>query len=286
MIINREKLRHSAQSADEVLSRLDKPEDLGLEVVLRGKSKPMLGELQAVCEYWSNASPTTVLALFAQIDRLEAQVKTLQSDANSWQSGYDEGRRIGTKTALDERSQLKALLDDLTPDFDEVARICRALAWLGVAVPAGGEEQAARWRDLVRQVVLAAEQSKMLRQDAGDIQALRRRAEFWRSPADMPEQGRPVIVLRDAISVGNSLHPGARCGRWLELTSSMGTMFTCDAVSKGNVIGWADVDEFLDLGKASHGMNHSRMVKRDLSEMNSSEKGAVYADVAKEISHE
>ncbi len=41
-------------------------------------------------------------------DALKAQVKMLQSDANSWQSGYDEGRTMGTKTAYSDREQLKA----------------------------------------------------------------------------------------------------------------------------------------------------------------------------------
>ncbi|WP_210015054.1 hypothetical protein [Pseudomonas palmensis] len=30
-----------------------------------------------------------------------------QPDKSEWQSGYDEGRRMGVKTALDERDQLK-----------------------------------------------------------------------------------------------------------------------------------------------------------------------------------
>ncbi|MFJ3117844.1 hypothetical protein ACIPI6_15015 [Pseudomonas protegens] len=64
----------------------------------------------------------TVLALIAENDRLAAQVSTLQANANSWQSGYDEGRRVGTKTALAERDQLKAenealrkRIEDLSP---------------------------------------------------------------------------------------------------------------------------------------------------------------------------
>lgn len=53
-------------------------------------------------------APDMVLALIVENERLTAQVSTLQTDANSWQSGYDEGRRMGTKTALAERDQLKA----------------------------------------------------------------------------------------------------------------------------------------------------------------------------------
>lgn len=79
-------------------------------------------------------------------------------------------------------------------------------------------------------------------------EALRRRAEFWRSPGDMPESGAEVVALRDAGSVGNGLHPGSRTGRWLELTTTFGSMFACDAISTGRVIGWAPAEEFLGFG--------------------------------------
>ena len=38
-------------------------------------------------------------ALEAERERLRAQVSALQSDANSWQSGYDKGREDGAKAA-------------------------------------------------------------------------------------------------------------------------------------------------------------------------------------------
>lgn len=34
-------------------------------------------------------------------------------DKSEWQAGYDEGRRMGTKTALDEREQLRAEVEAL-----------------------------------------------------------------------------------------------------------------------------------------------------------------------------
>lgn len=37
--------------------------------------------------------------LKSENERLRNQVIVLQSDANSWQSGYNEGRRMGTKSA-------------------------------------------------------------------------------------------------------------------------------------------------------------------------------------------
>lgn len=59
------------------------------------------------------AKPAAVLALISEVEALRSQVAILQSDANSWQSGYDEGRRMGTKTALDEREQLRKDKDRL-----------------------------------------------------------------------------------------------------------------------------------------------------------------------------
>ncbi len=54
------------------------------------------------------ADPATILALLAERDCLIAQVKVLQAAPDSWQSGYNEGRRMGTKTAYSEREQLRA----------------------------------------------------------------------------------------------------------------------------------------------------------------------------------
>lgn len=122
-----------------------------------------------------------IAELQAQSQRLQQQVATLQSDPNSWQSGYDEGRRMGTKTMLETRA-----LD---------ARL----------------------------------------------------AGFWNSPKELPPAGVPLVVLRDGVNVGNSQHPGHRSGRWLELTTTLNTMFACDAVSTGQVIGWVRADELQGL---------------------------------------
>lgn len=63
--------------------------------------------------------PVAVLALIAESARLATQVSTLQTDANSWQSGYDEGRRIGAKTALSERDQLKMQVEKFRIDAQD-----------------------------------------------------------------------------------------------------------------------------------------------------------------------
>lgn len=49
---------------------------------------------------------TNLVLAKAEAQALRDQVKALQSDANSYQSGYDEGRRMGTKHRQDEVEQL------------------------------------------------------------------------------------------------------------------------------------------------------------------------------------
>lgn len=54
------------------------------------------------------ASPEGVLSLLDESAVLHAQVKTLQSDENSWQSGYDKGREMGAKHRSAEAAKLRA----------------------------------------------------------------------------------------------------------------------------------------------------------------------------------
>ena len=56
-------------------------------------------------------------ALEAECDRLRAQVSALQSDANSWQSGYDKGREDGAKAAEGWKAQHAR-------DSAELRRLC------------------------------------------------------------------------------------------------------------------------------------------------------------------
>lgn len=64
-----------------------------------------------------------------------------------------------------QRDQLKADLSRVEPCFDDVQALVGALGWLGHSTPEGGEECAARWLELVRTLIRAAGQSKMLRMD-------------------------------------------------------------------------------------------------------------------------
>lgn len=51
--------------------------------------------------------------LLLENQALHKQVKVLQSAENSYQTGYDDGRRMGSKVALSERQQLKRELEAL-----------------------------------------------------------------------------------------------------------------------------------------------------------------------------
>ena len=67
-------------------------------------------------------------ALAAECERLRAQVSALQSDANSWQSGYDKGREDGAKAAEGWKAQHardSAELRRLCSERDEQWRIRR-----------------------------------------------------------------------------------------------------------------------------------------------------------------
>lgn len=63
---------------------------------------------KAATTFMGLATPDAVLALIEQVRVLTDQVKVLQADPNSWQSGYDRGRELGGKHAQSERAQLKA----------------------------------------------------------------------------------------------------------------------------------------------------------------------------------
>ena len=58
-----------------------------------------------------------IAALEAECERLRAQVSALQSDANSWQSGYDKGREDGAKAAEGWKAQHAR-------DSAELRRLC------------------------------------------------------------------------------------------------------------------------------------------------------------------
>ncbi len=62
---------------------------------------------------------TDLVLAKAEAQALRDQVKALQSDANSYQSGYDEGRRMGTKHRQDEVEQLTREVAELREKNDK-----------------------------------------------------------------------------------------------------------------------------------------------------------------------
>lgn len=76
-----------------------------LELRFDSAKHPELGSLVVTLQRVEGKTPHQLREVAeAQVSRLTKQVAVLQSDANSWQSGYDEGRRMGTKTMLETRA--------------------------------------------------------------------------------------------------------------------------------------------------------------------------------------
>lgn len=78
-------------------------------------------EREAKARFIGHATPAAVRGLIAENERLNSQVQTLQANPNSWQSGYDEGRRMGTKHRADEVEQLQAEVEALRKALSECA---------------------------------------------------------------------------------------------------------------------------------------------------------------------
>lgn len=125
-------------------------------------------------------------ALEAECDKLRAQVSALQSDANSWQSGYDKGREDGAKAAdgwkaqhardsaelrrlCAERDALHAEAEVLRVVLHEIASVNpaeRGIEWAKSyacdGLKGAGSELYARWLDTFKEAeALRAQRNKM-----------------------------------------------------------------------------------------------------------------------------
>ena len=81
--------------------------------------------------------------LEAECERLRAQVSALQSDANSWQSGYDKGREDGAKAAEGWKAQHAR-------DSAELRRLCAEREAISAELEAikGQQPVAFYWQDI------------------------------------------------------------------------------------------------------------------------------------------
>jgi hypothetical protein len=76
-----------------------------LELRFNSAKHPELGPLVVTLQRVEGKTPHQLREVAeAQNRTLTEQVAVLQSDANSWQSGYDEGRRMGSKTMQEART--------------------------------------------------------------------------------------------------------------------------------------------------------------------------------------
>lgn len=157
----------------------------------------------------AKASPKTVQALIAEIDRL----KGIRPDAAPrppagsglprygirW-NGPDQPLSVpmdnGYWTPWHLAANVAELLEGCEPGYSDVERLCKVLSYLGVSTPESMEQSCARWLSLVRTLLRTAETSKLLRQDAETIaeyerlkaenEALRADASRYRYMRDFP----------------------------------------------------------------------------------------------------
>lgn len=111
----------------------------------------------------------------AERDRLREQVKALQSDANSWQSGYNKGRHDGSKHRQSEVQQLRADTEALRVALLGIASVNpaeRGIEWAKAYASDGlsgtGSELYIRWLETFKEV-------EALRKDAERYRWLRGR---------------------------------------------------------------------------------------------------------------
>ena len=104
-------LHAGAEAANAVTGRV------GVALSINSAEGVSQAEVNAVTRFYGLATPATVLGVIddlchhkAKCQTLTEQVAVLQSDANSWQSGYDRGRRAAAKLSEGERKHVDRYL--------------------------------------------------------------------------------------------------------------------------------------------------------------------------------
>lgn len=135
---------------------------------------PCCGAEVALDDYLTAAIQEN-LKLEGEAQALRDQVKALQSDANSYQSGYDEGRRMGTKHRQDEVEQLtrevealRARVAELEAEVEDADGLSKRLGELLSEITIiirGPEPELTRWgySDLPLRVKAVVEEVAALR---------------------------------------------------------------------------------------------------------------------------
>lgn len=104
-------LHARAEAANAVTGSVD------VELSITSAEGSSQEEINAVTLFYGLATPAVLLGVIddlchhkAKCQSLTSQVAVLQSDANSWQSGYDRGRRMAAKLSLADRKNLDRYL--------------------------------------------------------------------------------------------------------------------------------------------------------------------------------
>lgn len=119
-----------------------------LDVHRNARFPVYMAENEAYAMLYQAATPAVVLALVKTVGALEAQVTTLQGDGNSYQSGYDEGRRMGVKHQQDEIDRLTAELEALKVENQYMADRLEPVA-------ESTKERRQQWVDNIREARFA-----------------------------------------------------------------------------------------------------------------------------------
>ena len=97
-----------------------------VEIVETPDSDPENGECihdESSWAFIAAANPAAILSLLDDNKALLDQVSALQSDANSWQSGYDKGREMGSKHRVGEVDQLRAENESLREELGGIKNV-------------------------------------------------------------------------------------------------------------------------------------------------------------------
>lgn len=155
-------------------------------------------------------------AVTAERDRLRDQVKALQSDANSWQSGYDKGRHDGTKHRHSEVTQLRAEVEALRVALLGIASVNpaeRGIEWAKAYASDGlngtGSELYIRWLETLKE-------AEALRKDAVRWRYVRLQGDdtHWLNllRVDLDEFGGNINAAVDALIDGEAPDMAAKEG--------------------------------------------------------------------------
>ena len=152
---------------------------------------------------------------FKEAEALRAQVSALQSDANSWQSGYDKGREDGAKAAdgwKDQHARDSVELRRLCAERDALAAELEAIK--GRRLVVGTNSYIAKLKAQLDQAIIQREHWKQLAHKRNYIEVSEtdpesRTESVWRVDADaVRRMWAQIRHMEAALAEGDAPQPG------------------------------------------------------------------------------